>query len=117
MKARGNKLFAGSRMMLPEHREMILRQTKEASWTPKPSLDEQRYEEMEVTLREVLASESRAVHLQIWHKEGTHEITGRLLWVNPLQGTLAVQVRGRGAMSFRLAHVLDVRPEREEHWE
>lgn len=46
MKQRGNKLFAGSRMILPEHREQMLKQDEENEKVAKPLPDEQQQERM-----------------------------------------------------------------------
>lgn len=108
MKERGNKLFAGSRMMLPEHREMLMRRTEAETWLPKPILDEQRYEEMEMALQEVLLNDHRNVRLSIWRPQGTAQIKGQLRRINPLKGTLDLQVSQERIVSVYLEDLLEV---------
>lgn len=43
---RGNKLWEGSRMFLPEHKQALLKWQKEQEKQAKPELDEQQLEEM-----------------------------------------------------------------------
>lgn len=54
---RTNILWESSRMFLPEHREAILKQRKEATRFVPPELDEQVLEEMSYTLQEALELE------------------------------------------------------------
>ncbi|MDP0941904.1 YolD-like family protein, partial [Klebsiella quasipneumoniae] len=43
---RGNNLWEGSRMFLPEHKQALLKWQKEQEKQTKPELDEQQLEEM-----------------------------------------------------------------------
>lgn len=49
--AGSNKMWEGSRMMLPEHVEMINRQRRDMLKKPRPTLDETQLEDIDIKLR------------------------------------------------------------------
>jgi hypothetical protein len=65
---RGNKLFEGSRIILPEHRKGLLEMTRK-EWELKnrrPSIDEQELQEMSYRLQESIQMD-QAVTIAYWH--------------------------------------------------
>ncbi|WP_044642169.1 YolD-like family protein [Risungbinella massiliensis] len=52
---RGNLLWEGSRMFLPEHREMLMEQRQKKREYQAPELSEDQWEEMSYLLQEALA--------------------------------------------------------------
>lgn len=72
---RGNKLWEGSRMFLPEHKQALLKRKKNQQKESKPLLDEQQLEEMN---QRILFSKTHHLPVRItFFKEGFfEEITG-----------------------------------------
>ncbi|QQK78981.1 YolD-like family protein [Salicibibacter cibi] len=55
---RGNKLWEGSRMFLPQHKQALLDHKKEQQKVKKPELDEQELEELNQTFHMALANKA-----------------------------------------------------------
>ncbi|WP_054949431.1 YolD-like family protein [Numidum massiliense] len=112
MKARGNKLFAGSRMILPEHRQLLCERMAADAHIAKPTLDEQQYEQMERALGHILQDPHRRARIVLWHPQGTVEARGQLLHVDQLNRTLQLRAHGEVASrSLPLDTVLHIAPD------
>jgi hypothetical protein len=70
---RGNKLWEGHRMILPEHRNYMLEREDHSMYRERPVLDEDRLEEMSRTLGEAM-HEGRLVTLTVFHPAGDEEV-------------------------------------------
>ncbi len=53
---RGNLLWEGSRMFLPEHKEQLLEHRRQLNRKERPELDEQRIEQLSQILRQAIHS-------------------------------------------------------------
>lgn len=80
---RGNKLFAGSRMILPEHKERIRIHQTEADRIVKPLLDEQRWEEMERAIAEAW-NLGALVYVTSIHNGKKYSVKGRIYKIHSL---------------------------------
>lgn len=87
---RGNMLWEGSRMFLPEHREQLLEMRRRRRELAIPELDEDRLAELDTLLREALAS-GRPITV-IWAGKYEEErISGSITHIDPLQGLLRIE--------------------------
>lgn len=64
-KLEGNGLWESSRMMLPEHKETIIRRRREENRKMRPILDAQEIEQIERVIAEAFR-ERRRITLRIW---------------------------------------------------
>ncbi|WP_413380083.1 YolD-like family protein [Alkalihalobacillus sp. 1P02AB] len=62
---RGNLLWEGSRMFLPEHKEALLKQKEEEQKVPKPELDEQAFQEIAIVILDAL-NHTLPVSIDYW---------------------------------------------------
>lgn len=90
MKSRGNKLYQGSRIILPEHREMIRRQDEEEKKQPKPELDEQQEEVISTSIMESLF-EKRTVRITYYSDGHIYAMVGVVRDWDMYTQTLRVQ--------------------------
>lgn len=70
---RGNKLWEGHRMIIPEHRAYMLAREDRQRERERPVLDEDRLEEMNRTLSEAV-QEGRLVTLTVFHPLDDEEV-------------------------------------------
>ncbi|GIM45380.1 hypothetical protein DNHGIG_09290 [Collibacillus ludicampi] len=70
---RGNKLWEGSRMILPEHRAAIAEYEYKQRLLTKPTLDSDKLEEMSRKLSEALQDEKR-ITIHVFHPEGIERV-------------------------------------------
>ncbi|MOA18349.1 YolD-like protein [compost metagenome] len=89
-KLNGDGLWA-SRMMLPEHKEAILRKNKEPLQRSKPTLDSQQFEEMERTLGESYHAHS-SVKLQLFDPYENIKVCGIVTDVRPYRREIKLQL-------------------------
>jgi hypothetical protein len=80
-KLEGNGLYESSRMIIPQHKEAILRQAQEEMRRVKPILDEQQWEMVEQALGESLR-EHVTVTLQLFGPFENRELRGIVNTVN-----------------------------------
>ncbi|WP_042461742.1 YolD-like family protein [Neobacillus dielmonensis] len=72
--------------------EMTSKMFKDQARTVKPLLDENQTEEFD--LRIAYATEyNQAVKLTVWHKGFTHDISGRVHYVDPITHELRIEVK------------------------
>jgi hypothetical protein len=79
-KLEGNGLWESSRMMLPEHKETIIRQQREENRKVRPELDAQEIEQIERIISGAFR-ERRIVSLRIWGEYEDTEARGVILTV------------------------------------
>lgn len=72
-----NKLWEGSRMILPEHKAGILRQQEEFRKKKRPILDEQRIEELSYIIQEAV-QEDWEVIVKVFGEFEDGEVSGRI---------------------------------------
>jgi hypothetical protein len=70
---RGNKLWEGSRMILPEHRAAIAEHERKQRLLTKPILDTDKLEELSRKLSEALQDE-KLITIHIFHPEGIERL-------------------------------------------
>ena len=72
---RGNKLWHGSRIILPEHRAAIIEKSmEEERFFPRPQIDEDKLSEISQTIGEAMA-EGRLITMQLYERFGPREVT------------------------------------------
>lgn len=103
---RHNFLYAGHRILLPEHREAFLDQERAAGVLPRPVLDPQQQEACARALSAALR-QSRAVAVTVYHPEGFRTVCGRIRRLDPIAGRVEV-VTEAGRRSVDLADIVDV---------
>ncbi len=95
---RGNLLWEGSRMILPEHRKRLLDyrdQVERAAKYLRPVWDEQQLEEFQYLLSWAIG-EDREVTLRYYTQYGPREVGGRVTKIDPLHKQIQVDtVTGR----------------------
>jgi hypothetical protein len=74
---RGNKLFVGSRMILPEHKERIREHRQEITKKTRPSLDEQRIEQYSQMISEAVENDV-GVTITVFGPYREDSITGKI---------------------------------------
>ncbi|MDN4594479.1 YolD-like family protein [Polycladomyces subterraneus] len=102
---RGNKLWEGHRMFLPEH-AALYRERKRERHTP-PVLDEQRWEEIDRLVSKAMR-EGRTLCWTIFHPDGPYVVQGRVGRIRPEQGWIEV-CEAEGRIRVPLNRLVDVR--------
>jgi hypothetical protein len=103
---RGNKLWEGHRMLLPEH-AALYRERKRERHTP-PVLDEQRWKEIDRLVSEAMR-EDRILWWTVFRSEGPCVVRGRVRRICPEQGWIEVD-GAEGGIRVPLNRLVDVRP-------
>ncbi|AOZ94920.1 YolD-like family protein [Paenibacillus crassostreae] len=80
-KLEGNGLYESSRMIIPQHKEAILRQAKEEMRRARPILDEQQWETVERAIADSL-NEHVTITLQVFGAFENRELKGIVETVN-----------------------------------
>lgn len=75
---RGNLLWEGSRMMLPEHKERLLSHRRQLGSRARPELDEQQLQEFSQTLALAMQEELR-VAVRLYAPTGDEPFEGRII--------------------------------------
>lgn len=74
-KQRGNKLWEGNRMILPEHRAyMIEKEINDEMFVARPTLDEDKLAEMSQVLGDAIAN-ARIVTVTLYREHGPERVT------------------------------------------
>ncbi|OYD09464.1 YolD-like family protein [Paludifilum halophilum] len=103
---RGNKLWEGHRMILPEHVEQY-QESRQKQFVP-PVLDEQQMEELNRTVRYAKESDRR-LRWRVYNDQGPYEVEGRVGRIRPVQGWVEVIADG-GRIRIWISRLLDVQP-------
>ncbi|GAB6931983.1 YolD-like family protein [Calditerricola satsumensis] len=103
---RHNFLYAGHRILLPEHREAFLDQERAAGVLPRPVLDPQQQEACARALSAALRL-GCPVTLTVYHPDGYRTVHGRVRRVDPLAGRVEL-VTETGRRALPLADIVDV---------
>lgn len=103
---RGNLLWEGSRMFLPEHREQLLKQRKKQTEFTPPQLDEDQLEQMNLILQEALQGD-RAVMVTYAEKYAPEQFCGFVDRVDPYAHSILI-VDGECRKHLLLQQVLDI---------
>lgn len=104
---RGNKLWEGSRMFLPEHKQALLKWQKEQEKQAKPELDEQQLEEMNRML--ISACRLRVpVTVRFFEAGNFLTATGTITKFRPLEKKLELAGETGERISIKLSAVTEV---------
>lgn len=103
---RYNFLYAGHRMLLPEHRETFLDLERAADRLPRPALDPQQQEACAYALS-LAFREGRVVTVTVYHPDGFRTVCGRIRRLDAVAGRVEV-VTDTGRQSLDLADIIDV---------
>ncbi|TBL77671.1 YolD-like family protein [Paenibacillus thalictri] len=95
-KLQGNGMWESSRMMLPEHREQIIRHKQEMNLQPKPLLDEQKLDELSRQLFAAVAVKLE-VTVTVFDRYGNQTVKGRIEKVDPLLKRAKISNQHSGA--------------------
>ncbi|QKG84583.1 YolD-like family protein [Kroppenstedtia pulmonis] len=101
---RGNKLWEGHRMILPEHVDRYQKSRRKRYVAPIP--DEQQMEEWNRIIQDGKQTGQR-LRWQVFNEEGTYWIEGRVGRIRPEEGWLEV-VTERGNVRIEIKHLLDI---------
>lgn len=85
-----NGLWESSRMILPEHKEAILRQLDRLDVRERPEIDEQELELMGSRLMQAMYDEEE-VSLLIYDEYQDNELTGRVVQVDPYKQRIRLE--------------------------
>jgi hypothetical protein len=103
---RKNKLWEGSRMFLPEHRQALLEQRRRAEEITPPELDQDRLEEINRLILDALDADFPLVIRYV--KDGRiHEFCGFIQKIHPHERWLKV-ADGRIVRTIRFGRIYDV---------
>lgn len=105
-KLQGNGMWESSRMMLPEHKEAILRHRSKLEHKERPILDEQRLEELSRQLTEAMQTES-IVQLEIYSPYEKRELVGRIKQIDAINSKIKLTQPQRSTW-IRLADILNI---------
>lgn len=106
---RGNLLWEGSRMILPEHRSKLLQyrdETERAAKYRRPIWDEQQLEEFQHLLSWAIG-EHREVTLRYYTDYGPCTITGTVRKIDPLRKRLLIETFTDGQW-VNIADILEI---------
>lgn len=100
---RGNLLWEGSRMMLPEHREQLLERRARLDDTAMPELDEQQCEQLDAAFRT-----HQPVRLTVHDGRKRHTLTGVIRKLDILEQSCTVELASGVVERVTLAKIIDV---------
>lgn len=84
-----NMRWEASRMMLPEHKEVIRRQRQELNKKTKPMLDEQELDRLEGLLDDAI-QHGITVKVELFHPYGNRWLTGQVKKIAPDQKQMQI---------------------------
>ncbi|MGM8214042.1 YolD-like family protein [Bacillaceae bacterium W0354] len=87
-----NLMWESSRMMLPEHKEVIREHQKKLTKKEKPLLDEQEVEVMERQILNAIQFE-KDVEVHLFHPYETITLTGKIMKINPQQRRIKLKMK------------------------
>ena len=87
---RGNLLWEGSRMFLPEHKEALLKLQQKEHHQPKPDLDEQAFHQMGLYIVTAL-NYTLPVRIYYWEQHQIKEIEGLVTKVDELNQHIVIE--------------------------
>ncbi|MGG3278769.1 YolD-like family protein [Paenibacillus solani] len=90
-KLEGNGLWESSRMMLPEHKEAIIRKRLEEGRKDRPTLDPQEIELIEQALAESF-HEHRAVTVRLYDEYEDTELTGMVVLIHTFRREIKLSI-------------------------
>lgn len=91
-KLEGNGLWESSRMMLPEHKESIIRRQVEEGRKQRPILDGQEVELIERAIAESFR-EHRRITIRVWRENGDVELSGFVTIVQTYQKEIKLSIK------------------------
>lgn len=104
---RSNMMWEGSRIILPEHREMLLERKRKLAQVKKPILDEQQQEEINRTIMEAL-TEGHTVRITYYQDGHIYDVTGKIHSWDMYTQTLHIVDEDGERQGIRFNNVLDV---------
>lgn len=104
---RGNLLWEGSRMILPEHREQLLEYRRKQNEFQVPELDEDQIAEINRMLAEAIR-EKRPVTAVCIGLSGPESFSGYVKWVNPAKKRIEIQQRDSETVVLDFAELLKI---------
>lgn len=109
---RGNKLWEGHRMILPEHRRAMMDQEYEQlHFVPRPALGEDKLAEMSETIGAAMAK-GRLVTVQIYKRYGPRAVTLLPKYFDEATRSLVGLTQlGEGRVRLPQEDIIDVNPE------
>lgn len=111
MSERGNKLWHGSRFVLPEHREALLAYDRQEKRQVRPVLDPDQLEELNRILTEAL-QEEQPIAITAYSPYGNERIRLVPQKIDPISGKLkGVQPDTQQVSVVLLANILDITAE------
>ncbi|WP_374020228.1 YolD-like family protein [Paenibacillus thiaminolyticus] len=100
-KLSNNGLWESSRMMLPQHKEALLKHQRAQNRRERPCLDEQAWEDISSRLQWSMENRE-SITLQIYDLFERHEVTGIVVDINMIGQRVRLQEGGTGLQ--RMTH-------------
>ncbi|ADP32961.1 YolD-like family protein [Bacillus atrophaeus] len=104
---RGNLLWEGSRMFLPEHKESLLARKRHKQKLKKPILDPDKLEEMNQTVCEAMEY-AQEVTISYFEDGGLIYYSGKICRYEEPQNMLWIKGAADQPHRLKLEHVLDI---------
>lgn len=103
-----NLMWEGSRMMLPEHVELLRQHQKDFEKVEKPVIDEQKRAEMDELVCEAMAY-ARSLVFTYYDNGKLHEVSGKVARYDDQAKVLWVRHESGEAMKLSMGSIVDVR--------
>ncbi|MDO3411890.1 YolD-like family protein [Saccharibacillus sp. CPCC 101409] len=107
-KLEGNGLWESSRMLLPEYRARIERQSRESIRAPRPELHQDALEDIAEALKHSLAA-GRAVRLKLHGEYGGEFAEGVVIDASPMSGVLKLR-SAQGVRRIAYSDIIGAEP-------
>jgi hypothetical protein len=104
---RGNMLWEGSRMFLPEHKQALNRRQKQQQKISKPVLDEQQLAQINETICEAMA-ENRTLSFMYYDKGEYNLLTGNIDYIDEANKELRIADHFGGVQKMKMHDVIDL---------
>ncbi|WP_018660558.1 YolD-like family protein [Heyndrickxia acidiproducens] len=104
---RGNKLWEGSRMFLPEHKQAILERKRRQQKREKPELDEQQLEKMNEMIQ-LSRQKKLPVSVRCFEAGAFRKVTGIVLDFRPFEQEVRMLDETGGHILLKTAGIIDV---------
>ncbi|ANA79236.1 YolD-like protein [Paenibacillus vortex V453] len=107
-KLEGNGLWESSRMMLPEHKETIIRRQLEEGRKERPTLDPQEMELIESALAESF-HEHTAIKVRLFDEYEDKELTGIVVLIHTVRREIKLSMADREWHWIKIDEIISVR--------
>ncbi|HEU5141474.1 MAG TPA: YolD-like family protein [Bacillales bacterium] len=104
---RGNMLWEGSRMFLPEHKQALLKRKQQQEWVEKPIIDEQTLVKLDETICEAMA-ENRLMRFEYYRQGQIHTLTGKAIYYDETNHQLRIHDKNGEPQQLDVKDIVEV---------